>query len=215
MLYSFVRYRNHMTTTNKFEFSQVSSDFWKENTQRKCCWLDTEVFDGPIYSYPIRKDVSHWTVRGIFCSLHCAKRYIMENCFQRTGIFTLFSLMCQQIYDISHDIKPAPPFQLLSKFAIDSTQSLSLNDFRAAGPAQTTIRLVFPPLYYYPFQFESVIRNDQSDDNTPVDRMAGYQIESKVNSISQPTSLNCFYPINDSAQLVEISGVNNDINETE
>lgn len=134
-----------------FKDTEVHDGFWRNNDAGICCWLDTEPFDGPVYSYPIRKENNKWTVCGVFCSLHCVKRYIIENCFMNNSVFTLFSLMCIQVYKHNGNVAPAPQSHLLRKFSITG-KGLSIVDFRAAGKGGVVIRAVQPPIY--PFKFE-------------------------------------------------------------
>ena len=133
--------------------NSVGVDRWLHNDGSMCCWLDTEPFVGPIYSFPVRQDLDRWIVRGIFCSLHCTKRYIIDNCLMNNSIFTLFSLMCNQVYKVGGEITPAPPFQLLKKFCTDSVVGMNISEFRDCGPSSRIIRIVHPPVY--PFMFDT------------------------------------------------------------
>ena len=133
-----------------YDTHQVLPTFWSANTDGLCCWLDTEVFDGPIFSYPVRKDQNTWVVRGVFCSLHCAKRYIIDNCFVNTTVFTLFSLMCIKVYGITDEIVAAPSMELLKKFS-SGPHGLTIPEFRAKAPAHHVYRITAPPLF--PFKF--------------------------------------------------------------
>lgn len=133
-----------------YDTHQVLPAFWSANTGGLCCWLDTEVFDGPIFSYPVRKDQNTWVVRGVFCSLHCAKRYIIDNCFVNTTVFTLFSLMCIKVYGITDEIVAAPSMELLKKFSTGS-HGLTIHEFRSKAPAHHVYRITAPPLF--PFKF--------------------------------------------------------------
>lgn len=158
-----------------FECENVSPDFWDTNVHNVCCWLDCEPFDGPIYSYPIRKEHDKWTVRGIFCSLHCVKRFIIDLNFQNNSLLTDFSLMCLQIYGIEDEIVPAPQYQMLQKFSIPGNKSLTLKEFRAAGPQNRAIRIVYPPIY--PFQFpKAFICEQNTKDEINNKRQKGYYV---------------------------------------
>jgi hypothetical protein len=178
-----------------YEVDDVSADFWRDNTRGLCCWLDTEPFIGPIYSYPIRREHNVWIVRGVFCSLHCVKRYIIDNCFMNTSVFTLFSLMCLQLYNQKDEIIPAPQCELLRKFSI-STKGLSLDDFRSAGPKSLSIRIVNPPIF--PFKFEkSYICEQNMISEASAKQDEGYCILHKSNGISSISSISSTTTQND------------------
>jgi hypothetical protein len=134
-----------------YECGEVANDFWKANKRGLCCWLDVAEFEGPVYSFPIRKEHNKWIMRGVFCSLHCVKRYIIENCFMNTSVFTLFSLMCVQVYNVECEVVPAPQVHLLKQFCIDPDVGLTIQQFREFGPSRKSIRIVDPPIY--PFKF--------------------------------------------------------------
>jgi len=166
-----------------FERDNVKPGFWNENVDRTCCWLDTEPFDGPIYSFPIRKEHDRWTVRGIFCSLHCVKRYIIENSFMNTSVFTLFSLMCVQLYGVKGEVVPAPPYQILQKFSISGQKALSLQEFRSVGPDQKSITVVEPPVY--PFRFpDSYVCEEQKGSDKLRNSEEGFHIIHQSNNVA-------------------------------
>ena len=155
-----------------YDSHNVAPAFWSANTQGLCCWLDTEPFDGPVFSYPIRKELNTWVVRGVFCSLHCVKRYIIDNCFVNTTVFTLFSLMCVKVYGITDEIVAAPSMELLAKFS-SGPVGLTITQFRAKGPARHTYRITLPPLF--PFKFPELFVTSEppqtTSDPCPVTRV--------------------------------------------
>ena len=103
----------------------IKQDFWKSNTYNLCCQNDGDPFEGPVYSIPLHRKNLKWEVEGVFCSLNCAKRYLLDKQFEATQRLSLFSLMCHIVYNISHDIVPAPPVGLLKKY---SPPLLNIND---------------------------------------------------------------------------------------
>lgn len=139
-----------------YEFGNISPEFWEENTSGICCWLDSEPFVGRIYSYPIRRENDKWIVKGVFCSLSCAKRYIVQNCFMNSGIFALFSLMCIEVYGISN-VQIAPDIHLLHKFSIPGQKSMSLTEFRSNKSCAEEIK---EPVY--PFMFEKILLSENN-----------------------------------------------------
>ena len=144
------------------ELENLSSDFWRENTYNLCCMHDTEMFKGAIYSYPIRKDNDTWYVKGIFCSLECTKKYIIQNCFLNSSTFTLFSLMCKSVYNITTEVYPAPPQEMLKKF-FPWKGGLTLEEFRLYGKNKTVLNIVQPPLF--PFIFEAQYISSETAQN--------------------------------------------------
>lgn len=172
-----------------YECDIVPSDFWKDNKNKLCCWLDGEEFKGSIYSYPVRKEHNKWIVRGVFCSLHCVKRYIVDNCFMNTSVYTLFSLMCIQIYGVQGDIVPAPQYQLLKKFCVYPDRGMTVTQFRNVGPEKRSIRLVHPPIY--PFKFPTTYICEQN-----------IEMEQKVKKSEG------FYIIHESEDRVEHADIN-------
>jgi hypothetical protein len=84
-----------------------SSGFWNNPHHGLACMNDTEPFVGPIYSYPIPTDNGKWVVNGVFYSLACTKRYILDN-IKQFDCFTLFTRMCHVVYKHPGNITPAP-----------------------------------------------------------------------------------------------------------
>ena len=96
------------------EGQPVPSEFWKSNTGSLACMHDTESFVGPVYSYPVKKNSAGWVVRGQFCSLNCAKAYMMER--DDSNLCSLFTLMCKEVYGIQSTVTAAPPACILQKY---------------------------------------------------------------------------------------------------
>jgi hypothetical protein len=130
---------------------ELPSDFWASNTHGICCMVDGEPFEGPVYSYPVRKENRRYTVRRVFCSLHCAKRYIISTGFVDSSAYTLFTVMCQDVYGLLDEVVPAPHPDALKKYS-PTGAGMTVEEFRAAGPARRALQVVTPPIY--PFAFE-------------------------------------------------------------
>lgn len=169
----------------KHEYLELNSCFWKKNTKRICCWLDTEPFEGCIYSYPTRKENNKWIVKGVFCSLSCVKRYIVNNCFMNSTIFSLFSLMCIEVYGISQ-VKTAPDVTLLRKFCVQDQRGLTIKEFRD----NCTIQLINPPVYPFLFETMTISKNE-------INHKKKLSIEEKnytnTKSNTSEVNLNCFF----------------------
>lgn len=116
-----------------------STTAWVEdNLSGNCCLHDTEPFTGKVYSYPVRRELGVWYMKGQFCSLSCAKRYILERYPVGSNILNLFSLMCRLVYGQSSELQAAPAQCLLNKFS----GKLSLDEFRS-----DCVRFVKSPLF--------------------------------------------------------------------
>lgn len=64
------------------------------------CLHDGYPIDGRIYYYPLEcKENRVWVLQGYFCSLSCAKAYVISNIYYGYGILSLFSKMCIDIYN--------------------------------------------------------------------------------------------------------------------
>ena len=141
--------------------------FWLDNSRGLCCWHDTMPFTGPVYSYPTRKEPNTWVMQGVFCSLQCVKRYLLDNCFTNTNVFTLFSAMCVSVYGVTNNLVPAPHRQLLDKFCLDPAQALTIEQFRQKGLEGRMLNIIQPPVY--PFQLQPDHVYQQSVEPVTVD----------------------------------------------
>jgi hypothetical protein len=138
---------------------KVPDNFWASNSRGLCCWHDTEPFQGPVFSLPVSRQGLRWTVRGVFCSLHCAKRFLVDDsAFTNTSLFTLFSVMCKSVYGIEENVIPAPQRTLLAKFAVEG--GISLTEFR--GKTKVLTKIVVPPIF--PFEMQPVIVSSQTEE---------------------------------------------------
>jgi hypothetical protein len=137
------------------ELTALPVNFWLNNVQQLCCMHDTEVFDGPIFAYPIRCDGNVWYVRGVFCSLECTKRYILENSVQYDTL-SLFAYMCHSVYQHTAKVDPAPSRYILKKF-FPWEGGLTIEEFRAgANKSDIVMPPIFPFVNDRTFRLESV-----------------------------------------------------------
>ncbi len=120
-------------------FADGSDLKWTGVSGGCCCMHDTEPFEGPVYAYPVRRELGIWYVRGIFCSLECTKRYILDHFPLGSNLINLFSLMCHLVYHQKIQILPAPSQCTLRKF---SSSGLTVTEFR-----KSFIETVQPPVY--------------------------------------------------------------------
>lgn len=95
------------TFTREDRFNNVPPDFWKDNVNNLPCRYDHEPFRGPIYSYPTRFVNNEWSVRGVFCSPHCVKKFITTQKGIPSDVYTLFTLMLTAVYNCKDDVTPA------------------------------------------------------------------------------------------------------------
>ena len=117
----------------RYDKEEVPTSFWDGTGPHLVCWHDTEPFNGQVYSFPIRKEQFFWVVRGVFCSLSCVKRYLIDSIDLHTNAFSLFALMCFDVYNNTMEISPAPPRTCLEKFNVSGRNTISITQFRDTG----------------------------------------------------------------------------------
>lgn len=136
------------TFVHEWSLSKVKPDFWTTNSDRFPCQYDHHVFDGPIHSYPVSYKNNEWIVRGVFCSEHCALKYITIMKNMPAGCITLFTLMIRMIYHGSGDTVPASDVELL----LNPLQPMTIEEWRAIPKQKVQIRLLSPQ--FVPFRME-------------------------------------------------------------
>jgi len=107
------------------------------------CWHDCHPFSSQpiplLHRYDERSGLYY--VYGVFCSPNCAKMYIIEH---EQGVTSLrmveFLSMLRIVYNITGNLKPAPPRMRLKLFGGELTIQQFRNQFRHAHE-----RLVSPP----------------------------------------------------------------------
>lgn len=103
---------------------------WPSKTNvwcRHCC----HPFDTTPVPIPNRydEDTGVYYVYGMFCSVNCAKQYILERePLITTNRMLLFREMCSRVFGVKKTVKPAPPAEVLSVFMGD--KGLSIQQFR-------------------------------------------------------------------------------------
>lgn len=121
-----------------------SADFkqWPDQTDI-ACWHDGECFDTQpvpiVNTYDATTNI--YQVYGVFCSINCAKAYILEHdTFLSTTQMLMFNHMILNVFQISDPVTPAPPRIRLNKYGGD----LSLETFRNQFKKTSSI-LLMPP----------------------------------------------------------------------
>jgi len=102
--------------------NSVPPSFWHNNKEGHWCWHHKRPFQGEVYSYPVKRiSATEWNVRGIFCSLSCEWRYILDHPRLSFSDFTtLHSLMLIEVYGIaSGTVLPAFRYERLDDFLGD------------------------------------------------------------------------------------------------
>ena len=106
------------------------------------CWHDTQPFDGPVIPAPKSFDSKErtFTVFGAFCSLSCAKAFLLESpTYETSASLVLLERMASELYGTS-DVVPAP-----SRFALDLYGGpYSIERFRAIG-TRCEVTTLSPP----------------------------------------------------------------------
>ncbi len=118
-------------------------------------------------------------VYGIFCSINCAKRALMEyEPSLSTTRLLYFNHMCRNVFGIHDPIKPAPPRIRLARFGGD----LSLEQFR------TDFRNITTAILEPPFIQSSVICEDHLEERKTGEKACTIIPEKKRQSIPPSSS---------------------------
>ena len=107
--------------------------FWAQNEGRRC-WYCTHVWEGVVYSLPIRKGKvpCSWIVEGVYCSLNCVKAAVInQGGVMSTRAYAYFTTMAREVYDVTSTITAAPPLELLEGYSIN--QGMTIDEFRTCG----------------------------------------------------------------------------------
>mmetsp|Transcript_8774 Transcript_8774/g.12171 ORF Transcript_8774/g.12171 Transcript_8774/m.12171 type:complete len:379 (+) Transcript_8774:1322-2458(+) len=126
---------------------------WPRSTDKLClhCFHGFSSVPVPI---PRRfdEDRNLFYVFGIFCSVNCAKAYILEHdrAISATRMF-YFSHMCREVFGIRGRVRPAPPRIRLKMFAGD----LTIEEFRHKSTRVLTETVILePPFVPNPLLFK-------------------------------------------------------------
>jgi len=115
---------------------------WPTTVNSDClhCCYPFKTIPVPI---PRRYDdrLNKYYVFGIFCSMNCAKAYILEHepAISTTRMLT-FSSMCREVFGLREPVKPAPPRIRLQRFG----GSLTIEQFRSSFKNVTSISIEPP-----------------------------------------------------------------------
>lgn len=130
---------------------------WPRTTTTKC-WLDHAPFDTVPVSIPMAIDEHkrRYKMTGVFCSVSCAMRWLMER-YSRVNPTRVQHLLhfAANVFEIeATDVRPAPP----PSFLKDLGGHLTVDEFRRRGTACTHLRIVEPPCVSYPMVLEENAR---------------------------------------------------------
>jgi len=96
------------------------------------CWNDKAVWDGPVYSLPVKvtgdEPCQVYHVVGAFCSLACAMRYMLDREFDNSHK-DLFADYCITVHGQLPPETPAPPVSLLAGLHLGD-HPLSITEYR-------------------------------------------------------------------------------------
>lgn len=135
-------------------FSDAEHNSWPSKTHF-WCWHDCHKFDTPPVPIPenYNSKLKTYTVCGIFCSLSCAKAYIMENISINTPLIMLYlSQMALDLFNFRNEIVPAPARIRLNVFGGD----LDIDTFRQKAQCIRSA-LIRPPFISSILVFEETI----------------------------------------------------------
>ena len=143
-----------------FKHSSFVGGKWPTKTDRLClhCCMAFDTMPIPIPRFhDTSKNVYH--VFGIFCSINCAKAYIIEHDVSiSTTRMMYFISMCREVFNIRHPVKPAPPRTRLQMFGGDLTPEQFKRN------AETVSCILRPP--FIP-SYDLVVKHDTKVDNEP------------------------------------------------
>lgn len=130
---------------------------WPQSTTTKC-WLDHATFDTIPVSIPMSIDEHkrRYKMTGIFCSVSCAMRWLMER-YSRVNPTRVQHLLhfAANVFGVeATDVRPAPP----PSFLKDLGGHLTVDEFRRRGTVCTHLRIVEPPCVSYPMVLEENAR---------------------------------------------------------
>lgn len=101
------------------ELSQLSKSRVTTQTPKevKACWYCTHNMPKQCFRKPIHFDqrTQKYTVQGIYCTLNCVKKSIMENP-AHSRLLELLTKMAIEIYGYMDHIHPAPEREQFTKF---------------------------------------------------------------------------------------------------
>jgi hypothetical protein len=141
---TFVRNKLQSNVTRFYHpvFGNPSFTKWPQKTKiacMHCCEGFSTVPVPAVRKYDEVKNI--YFVYGIFCSLNCAKSYIIEHEGSISTIRLMyFNHMCRHVYNVKDAIRPAPPKIRLKKFG----GTLTLKEFRLKSKMITTKIVKFP-----------------------------------------------------------------------
>jgi hypothetical protein len=154
---------------------------WPKTTN-VLCWNCRHPFEGVPVSAPMQFDiVNHvWEVKGVFCSLNCCKRYLIEEeSYNTPSRMMWLRLFGKRYFNFEGNIKPALPFESLLKYG----GHLSIEAFRQAHVAHgTTVRKIEKPFVSFPTVFSLSIHEKKDSINPLLNNGQGRKVSSRFNS---------------------------------
>jgi hypothetical protein len=138
------------TFCHEWSLSMAEPSFWNDNRHKFPCRYDHHTFSGPIFSYPIAYKDGKWTVRNVFCSPHCAKKYLSTQKNIPSRCYTLFALMMRVVYQWEGDVVPASDIDL----TMNPLEPMSLETWRQIPKQHVQVRLTMPESV--PFRMENM-----------------------------------------------------------
>lgn len=137
------------TFQHENSLNNVPCEFWKDNQHRIPCWYDGHEFEGQIYSYPVSYHNTKWVVRGVFCSPHCMKKYVVVTRDIPFECFTLISLMMRMVYNWNGEVVPASDIEIIRN-PFDTKWFKQIKAWRKLPMENIVMRVLRPEIV--PFQ---------------------------------------------------------------
>lgn len=93
------------------------------------CWADMHPFEGEIYHYPVKKRSGHYWGHGVFCSLACAKRFILMKYDGQYNILKLFENMIRDVFNMRR-VHAAPVPYIIAGCSPELSPAITIDHYR-------------------------------------------------------------------------------------
>jgi hypothetical protein len=116
---------------------KITNDLTMNNNQL-VCWCDGHTFSGAIYHYPVKKTSDGYWGHGVFCSLACAKRFILMKYDGQYNILKLFENMIREQFHICQ-VYAAPNPYIITTFSPNLSPPVTIEQYRTISTLPSVI----------------------------------------------------------------------------
>jgi hypothetical protein len=167
-------YKSYRLLSHTLTVTPTPVPSWPQTTDVHC-WNCCHGFSGAPISIPRSREVINskqlYEVYGVFCSLNCAKKYLLEkDTHDKQDLLMQLNVLCVDVFGMTPEqvfnAKEAPPRMFLKMFG----GHLGIEEYREKRVGTRTL-LVTPPFVSHAMLLEehSGQRGPASVDTTPVD----------------------------------------------